>query len=48
MNGDRQLATTDAGIDRFNDTLKESTEWTPWTTVESGIEVRWRFAVLSK
>jgi hypothetical protein len=48
MNGDKQLAVTDAGIDRFNDTLKESTEWTSWTPIESGVEVRWRFAVLPK
>jgi MFS family permease len=48
MNGDTQLDTTTVGIDRFIGPMTESTEWSPWTPTNAGLEVRWRFAVLAK
>jgi hypothetical protein len=46
MNGDTQLDTLTVGIDRFTGIMQETTEWSAWTPTDSGLEVRWRFAVL--
>jgi hypothetical protein len=46
MDGDNQLASTTVGIDGLEGRLQESTPWSDWTPIESGIHVRWRFAVM--
>jgi len=43
MNGSRQLETASVGVHSWPE---ETMEWSPWTRENSGIEVRWRFAVL--
>jgi hypothetical protein len=48
MNGERQLASTTVGIDQQVDKLEATTEWSAWQPVESGLEARWRFAVLAQ
>ena len=48
MQGEKQLDTTTVGIDRFNDILNQTTEWSAWTPTDSGLSVRWRFAVLPR
>jgi len=48
MEGENQIDTLTAGMENFNGILNDSTEWSPWITTDSGLAVRWRFAVLAK
>lgn len=48
MNGETQIASTTAGMEGIDGTLNETTPWTEWKAIESGLEVRWRFAVLPR
>jgi hypothetical protein len=48
MNGEKQIDTATVGIDRWGGTMNETMEWSAWTPTSSGLEVRWRFAVLPR
>jgi hypothetical protein len=48
MNGDQQIDTGDVGPEPFSGNVEEYTQWSAWSPTRTGLQVRWRVAVLPR